>query len=202
MNKRYLLLSGALAVSLAAGGTAIFAGYRHDEAQKAAHQKAVAAMVQKLKACPDKNDPVCLSPAQKSKLLASAISSQKLGDYEKAGLRYVELGRDDDALAMAKKCTEEGNSESEDRIMEALRIRADALGVSAEEDIVADFKACVPASRVEDIKRRAEQAEKTVQRANGQIEDLKKDLDACNTEHQEAQTEADQLKADAGKPAE
>ncbi|NYZ74514.1 hypothetical protein H0O00_05195 [Candidatus Micrarchaeota archaeon] len=134
MTKRNLLLSGALVISLAGGSTMLYAGSKNSEreAYRAAHQKDVAAMVQKLKACPDKNDPLCLSPAQKNKLSLAANTSEKLGDFEKAGIIYAKLGRDDDAQKMAKSCEAAGNKEGQGRITEALKVRADALILSAE----------------------------------------------------------------------
>ncbi len=203
MNKRQLLLAGAVAIPLTLGAGLMTCGKLGDgqrqEAARVQHQNDVAAMVKRLKACPDRNDPVCLSPAQKIKLGAAAETSKALGDNENAGLDYARLGMDNEAKTMADACEQSGNIRGRDRIMEALKVRADALGRSAEEDDIADPKTCVPAGQVENLKRRADEAEKAVQSATGQIEALKTDLAACNAARQETKPETEQPdKEDAG----
>jgi|GEM_PF-6716837 len=105
--------------------------YKADRAAKYLNSdrgaKEIAAFIQRYKAEPE--PPAGMSPDQK-RGLAAAIS-EKLGNFEEAGVEFAKLGLADDALRVAGKCP---TPECTRKIREELTAYADSLKASAKSE--------------------------------------------------------------------
>jgi hypothetical protein len=91
--------------------------------------KDTAALLAKLNKCadPKRIQRMCISDEQEKIRKQSAGSLDKLGEFEKAGIVYAQIGLLQEANTMAVRCKTKGNKRGAARIRDQIKISAEAL---------------------------------------------------------------------------
>jgi tetratricopeptide (TPR) repeat protein len=124
MKKSNILLTLGIVTTLGAGGAVGYGMYR-DRLTRKAHETNVAAQVERFKACPGNfmARRSCHTEAERAKLQTEAENARERGRWEEAALKFVEIGRDNDAYEMIGRCDEATRR----RLSELVSIRREAL---------------------------------------------------------------------------
>jgi hypothetical protein len=93
------------------------------------HDREVAALVARFKACPDRNTVPqgCYEASKRNAVYEAAETNFKTGKYDEAGVGYAKIGMRREATQMAEICAKVGNEEGKERIVEMLSAYAEAL---------------------------------------------------------------------------
>lgn len=109
-------------------------GYMKKTEADAARQARVDKIIEHFKSCPDKFrvSKSCLTPQERQHLISKANSDKMKGNYEEAGMAYIELGMEDEAREMAAECRNEGKEDARNRILDQLVVRGMAVQTTEE----------------------------------------------------------------------
>ena len=125
---RAALLGTSLTVSVAFGGAVIFGTVQNCKISQA-RKKEVKDLVAEFKGCPERlmTQNGCHTPREKLEKIAEAKKHEKDGNYEKAGLAYIEMAMENEAREMAGLCSDNNDDKGKNSILDKLAIREEAV---------------------------------------------------------------------------